>query len=719
LQPATEAGEISNPILFVTQVPLPADFATVNAVFGNHRGAINVAPRGGDLWIRYPNGTLKNLTAAAGLGEEGMQVAGAIAVRDPSVHWSGEKAIFSMVVGAPTQQYVWGEYYWQLYEVTGLGVNDTTVITKVTSQPDQFNNVSPFYGSDDRILFTSDRPRNGARHLYPQLDEYEETPVVSGIWSLDPSTGDLDLLDHSPSGDFSPTLDSFGRIVFTRWDHLQRDQQADDDALGGNTYGTFNYADESENAAKLDSRDEVFPEPRAVRTDLLEGTNLEGHNFNHFFPWQMNEDGTDLETVNHIGRHELHSYFNRSMNDDGNLEEFINGVRPRFNPNSVLNVLQIREDPSSPGTYFAVDAPEFGTHASGQIISFTAPPTLPADQISITYVTHRDTAGTTDEGGSPAPGHSGLYRTPLPLAGGTLVAAHTAETREDRNEGTRQNPRSRYAYRLTTLRVSGSHHSADQKLTSGISKSVSYWDPDELVTYSGELWELDPVEVRARPRPARRTTPLEAPERSVFDEEGVSVASLKAYLEARDLALIVSRNVTTRDTADRQQPFNLEVSGSETKTEGTEGRLYEVKYIEMFQADQIRGIGGREDPRPGRRPLAQVMHDAAVKNPDDGAVPPGSVRIAPDGSVAAFVPARRAMSWQLTDENGTGVVRERYWVTMQPGEIRVCASCHGLNSVDQAGNTVPVNAPEALREILRFWKSELQPPVRRRPARRE
>ena len=147
--------------------------------------------------------------------------------------------------------------------------------------------------------------------------------------------------------------------------------------------------------------------------------------------------------------------------------------------------------------------------------------------------------------------------------------------------------------------------------------------------------------------------------------------------------------------------------------------MYEVKYMELFQADQIRGIGGADSPREGRRVLAQVMHDPAVRNPGDETSPAGSVKIASDGSMAAFVPARRAMTWQLTDENGTGVVRERYWVTFQPGEIRVCKSCHGLNSMDQAGRQAPDNKPEALREILRFWNSELRVPVgRTRPVRR-
>ena len=129
----------STPILFVTQVPTPADFATIGSVFANHKGAVSDAPRGGDLWIRYPSGALKNLTAAAGFGTTELQGAGAIAVREPSVHWDGTKAVFSMVVGAPTRQYEVATYYWQLYEVTGLGQSQTPVITKVPNQPAKFH----------------------------------------------------------------------------------------------------------------------------------------------------------------------------------------------------------------------------------------------------------------------------------------------------------------------------------------------------------------------------------------------------------------------------------------------------------------------------------------------------------------------------------------------------------------------------------------------------
>src|ERR1044072_3514486 len=290
------------PILFVTQVPTPADFTAVASVFGNHHPAMQSTPRGGELWGLYPNGTLRNLTQLAGYGvASGFQGASSIAVREPTVHWSGTKAVFSMVIGAPTQRYQVRTFYWQLYEVTGLGPTDTRRATRVPTQPPNSNNVSPAYLSAGRILFTSDRPRDGAPHLYPQLDEYEEAPTVSGLWALDPITGGLQLLDHAPSGDFRPTVDSFGRVIFTRWDHLQRDQQADADALdqGSDPYGTFNWSSEAPGSVAPPHRAGVSPEPRAVPTNLPQPRE-KGHSSNQFFPWMMNQDGSELETLNHV-----------------------------------------------------------------------------------------------------------------------------------------------------------------------------------------------------------------------------------------------------------------------------------------------------------------------------------------------------------------------------------------------------------------------------------
>jgi hypothetical protein len=109
--------------------------------------------------------------------------------------------------------------------------------------------------------------------------------------------------------------------------------------------------------------------------------------------------------------------------------------------------------------------------------------------------------------------------------------------------------------------------------------------------------------------------------------------------------------------------------------------------------------------------LAQPLHDpqASLFNPPDPAGPPGSVPIHADGSIALYVPARRAMAWQSVDPAGTPVVRERYWITMQPGEIRVCDGCHGVNTVNQAGQPPAQNVADALRELLHAWKDGVDP----------
>ena len=51
------------------------------------------------------------------------------------------------------------------------------------------------------------------------------------------------------------------------------------------------------------------------------------------------------------------------------------------------------------------------------------------------------------------------------------------------------------------------------------------------------------------------------------------------------------------------------------------------------------------------------------------------------------------------------MVRERYWLTFAPGEIRTCASCHGINETTQAGNPAPTNTPLALIKLLNYWKT--------------
>lgn len=690
------AQQLPYPILFVTQFPVPGDFASIGSVFANHRGSVQYAGRGGDLYIRYPSGALRNLTQEAGFGNAGFQGANSISVRDPAVSWDGTKAVFSMTVGATTQRYVYVTSYFQLYEVTGLGQGQTASIVKVPNQPTNRNNVSPTYMSDNSIVFVSDRTRNGAPHLYPQLDEYESTPTPTGLWRLQPDIGKLTLLQHSPSGSFDPLVDSFGRVLFTRWDHLQRDQQADNP---GNSLGAFNYSSEKSNGVPTTSYAEIFPESRGNAPGVT------GFTINHFFPWVVNQDGSDEETINHIGRHELHRYFERSFTDDSALIDFT--APPR---NEIANILQMQEDPITPGRYVGIDAPEFYTHASGQIVRLDAPPTTNPSLVQVTHLNARSNRGFYDDGQPPAD-FTGHYRDPLPLSDGRMIAAHTAEPRSAGNDGSATSPDPRYKFRLKRLATGANNHLAPvENLTpgGGITKSVSYWSPDDLIEYNGPFWELSPVEVRPRTVPPATAFTLKAPEQAAFTQEGVNVEEFRSYLRKNGLSLVVMRNVTTRDRTDKQQPYNLRVPGGTQTVAAGGGRVYDISHMQFFQADQIRGLGGANSPSSGRRVLAQTMHDTPTMaaNLPNVSGPPGSVPIASDGSVALFVPASRAMAWHSTSPSGTPVVRERYWVTFQPGEIRACDGCHGVNQQNQA--TPPQSAAQntalALRQLLARWR---------------
>jgi Hydrazine synthase alpha subunit middle domain len=682
-------GSVENPIVFVAQVPTAKAFGSRMATFANHLTNPDQVPRGGDLYIRYPNGALRNLTKEAGFGMEGQQADRAIAVREPSVHWDGKKVIFSMVVGAPARQHEAKDYFWQLYEVSGLGVGEKAVITKVPFQPPNYNNVSPIYGTDDKILFTSDRPRNGAAHLYPQLDEYESSATITGIWALDVAAGKFRLLNHTVSGAFNPFIDSTGRLIFTRWDHLLQDQQADiDRASASPIYGAMNFSDEGADAMKLPLAADYFPEPR--KQSFTKYGRVNPFETNLFMPWQMNEDGTDEVTLNHFGRHEYQ--FNAivpSFMDDAALASTMEGIQSknRMTIRSSNGLFQLAENKRSPGNFVGVYSREFGTLTSGPLVQITGASTLTPESMTITPIVQIDAR--TNES------VSGRYRNPVYLQNGRLISSFT-KTNEISDPMLTE-------FRLTTLipAENGTSQMAGAPLLqNGIRKSLSWWSPAVLAKFDGLLWEIEPVEVTPRVRPSKAKEPMPTPEKSIFQAEGVDESAFRNWLVTNNLSLIVTRNQTSRELSDKLQPFNLSVpNGVETIASPLQ-RKYEISHYQLLQADQVRGY-----KQAGRRPIAQPSADVKRFNPSNPEGPASSVKISPDGSTAAFVPANRAMTWQTTDASGEPIVRDRVWVTFQPGEVRVCASCHGLNTKDQIGRKEPINPPEALRTLLRSWKA--------------
>ena len=400
----------------------------------------------------------------------------------------------------------------------------------------------------------------------------------------------------------------------------------------------------------------------------------------------------------------------------------------------VNGMMWTREDPLSPGTFYGSDAVDLGTHGAGQIVRLNNAgvkngQTQNPDGITVTYITGG--ANNNPKPGFvpivkpsinlPATGQTALtmanaetlYRTPVPLADGNLIASHVGNvTQTDYNVGTIAQPQTLYAFRLRSLKLSGQTYIPDVTLTAGININTTYWVGATQVSYNGPAWELDPVEVTPRNAPVAATASVDPVEAGVFATAGVHIPTFQKYLRGVGGALVVSRDVTRRDLHDRQQPFNLKITWSNTQATGAGGTIYSVAWIQLLQADLRRGyLLGGNTPAVGRRVVATPLHDTWAENLQDQNAPPGSLRLFDDGSFAAVVPAEKAMTWHLlgNDANKTSYVKERFWVTFQKGEIRTCANCHGINTSDQTGsiqNPVPkpTNPPLALAALLAKWK---------------
>ncbi len=396
--PALAAATLNKPVLYVTQVPIPDESLSktiklsemnITTTMMSPLADTKSAARGGALWIRYTDGSRRNLTEAAGFGgavdanhnATGFQGANSIAVMRPFMHWNGTKAIFAMVVGAPTSASDITEFRWQLYEITNFGQGLTPLITRVIGQRADYNNYHPCYDTQNRIIFVSDAPHDLLSNLYPQLDEYMSLPCNTGLWRFDPALNDLKQIIHTPSGVQSPFIDSAGRVIFVQWDHFTRDPQASTDrppiaGNGDNWTQTFNgngnFTSEAPGAAFTQGTvpyyptNNSYPEPRNFDKTALLGTNLNGNALNQFFPWECREDGSSHEVANHAGRHEISNSITTSFTDDQNLVA-LNKNSPST---TGLNFMQLTESPITAGLFFAVNAVEFGTHAAGPIITY-------------------------------------------------------------------------------------------------------------------------------------------------------------------------------------------------------------------------------------------------------------------------------------------------------------------------------------------------------------
>src|SRR5262249_23487472 len=145
---------------------------------------------------------------------------------------------------------------------------------------------------------------------------------------------------------------------------------------------------------------------------------------------------------------------------------------------------------------------------------------------------------------------------------GTILAVHTPTVNPEQG-GSNPLGSNYYAFRIQSLdpkNDNSGYWAAGAYFTTGISKSVTYWDNNayKQLAYNGTMWELDPLEGGPRTKPVTREATIPTIETDLLDQllaANGGIPALKQYLVDHGLALVISRNVTRR--ADQQQPFNL------------------------------------------------------------------------------------------------------------------------------------------------------------------
>ncbi len=123
-------------------------------------------------------------------------------VRDPRVHYDGGKVLFSYRKG--------GTKHFHLYEIN----TDGTDLKELTSGP--WDDIEPAYLPDGGIVFPSSRCKRFVACWY--------TPVAT-LHRMDADGGNLRILSSNIVHENTPAVLPDGRVMYTRWEYVDRAPQ--------------------------------------------------------------------------------------------------------------------------------------------------------------------------------------------------------------------------------------------------------------------------------------------------------------------------------------------------------------------------------------------------------------------------------------------------------------------------------------------------------------
>ncbi len=124
------------------------------------------------------------------------------AVRDPQVHYDGRRILFSYRPG--------GTHHFHLYEIQA----DGTGLIQLTDGP--FDDIEPSYLPDGGIVFCSSRCNRFVPCWHTQ---------VATLYRCDGDGRNLRPLSSNIENDNTPWVLSDGRILYTRWEYVDRSRE--------------------------------------------------------------------------------------------------------------------------------------------------------------------------------------------------------------------------------------------------------------------------------------------------------------------------------------------------------------------------------------------------------------------------------------------------------------------------------------------------------------
>jgi len=122
-------------------------------------------------------------------------------VRDPQLHYDGEKILFSYRKG--------GTHTFHLYEINV----DGSGLTQLTDGPD--DDIEPTYCPDGGIVFCSSRCRRFVNCWYTR---------VATLYRCDGDGRNIRILSSNNDHDNTPWMLADGRILYMRWEYVDRSQ---------------------------------------------------------------------------------------------------------------------------------------------------------------------------------------------------------------------------------------------------------------------------------------------------------------------------------------------------------------------------------------------------------------------------------------------------------------------------------------------------------------